>query len=262
MANIIGQIDSLCDQLELEDQAEGDNSPLPAQCDELRQDAGELLVALSEEETAELNDGTDVQVGALWGAGPGNYSIMMGAGLKSLGERIAKITDTKLTDKGKARLGEFVKYGARHSAQDQDHLDTAHKHVAQAKKHLEDLGANADDEKDNKPAGATGDDPPKAEGNNEKAQLAESLRKISGLQTELDTLRKEKQEWSKQPAPTKGHLLVVPKTADADLNPAAAPTDAELKAETEKLERMTPEQRVVYLAKLSNRQQLAATRRI
>ncbi len=285
LANIIDQLCYLQASTANEAVNEADNSEIPGQLKDALETLGEILVDLAEEETKEINDGAEVSA---------PMYMAMSATLKKFNDS-KRIDALKLDDATKASLQKsidalIVKYGARHSKADMQHVQDAHDHMvklgamckvagdnvggsatgatenkvpvsAEVGTHISASNANTgnapqeDDEDANVNSKVAGGDLKKVQGELAKAQ--EQLTKITN---ERDAW---KLKWESSAAPAKGKLRIVSKgddyhpTSEAADAPSTDDLTKSVDTEVARIMALPMEARALEIMKINFRNQAA-----
>lgn len=197
-AGLLEQLAWMADGVDWEEEAEGDDSTLPAQMRAALKPLAQAFLAMAEEETNE----------ALHGQLNDDAALELAAGNEGL-----------------------AKAGKRHSAKDQAAIDALAKHHAAAKKHLDAMQDHLDNlQSSNAPA--AGDD-----GDAEKlAKAADALQAVTAerddAMAKLAEITKQHADWLNQRQPPKGAARVVEKNLSTDTaEPVAVDDSPVLKAD-------------------------------
>jgi hypothetical protein len=219
MASLVSQIKSMAQSAHVESAIEGDGSPVAEQLDALVSAAGQILVNMAAEETAELtpqdmggsgqDDGVDQGTPMVDGSDGGNG-----------------VDDTTLEMAARADL---KKRGSRHSKTDMAHMQTIADHAQGIMAKCADLGV-VPTAGINKSATALQKAVHALEASNTALQKAmhRAVEESNQLRKEAADLRKENVELRRLPQPPKGALRVIEKTDDdplAKTSEAPKPTD-------------------------------------
>lgn len=176
-ASLLQELAYMADGIDWEEEAEGDDSTLPAQFRAALKPLAAAFLAMAQEEVCEALHGEMNDEAAL----------------------------------ALAAAGDLAKAGARHSAKDKAAIEALAKHHAQAKKHLDAMQEHLDSLQSS-PAAAPADD----DGAEKLAKAADDLQKVvterDDALAKLAELTKQYADWLHQPAPAKGVITPVEKT--------------------------------------------------
>jgi hypothetical protein len=188
-AQLLQELAFMADGVDWEEEAEGDDSTLPAQMRAALKPLAQAFLAMAEEETNE----------ALHGQLNDDAALALAAGNEGL-----------------------AKAGKRHSAKDQAAIEALAKHHAAATKHLDAMQEHLDNlQSSNAPADGADD------GAEKLAKAADALQKMTAERDDalgkLAEITKQHAEWLTQRAEPKGAAKVVPIEKNLSTDTGATP---------------------------------------